>query len=225
MGQCDFSVFTKGKGSTGNRLGFFHLVNKSPYHHLKYKKSSRRIFLLDTISQQELFVNYDNFYDLCHPEICLNGNYRATEYAFASILLHEMCHYYTYMNGYIPVQGHGTEFRNIGLTVVRNSNGYFQIQRLERDEVVSQMELNSELQAQREKKKQNNINNSLCILVYKSNGKIRLVKTKLLTVESEVLSYETRKPDTLKILLVQDPNFIEQCVNNGYGSNSRSYRY
>ena len=75
LGQCDFSVFTKGKGSTGNRLGFFHLVNKSPYHHLKYKKSSRRIFLLDTISQQELFVNYDNFYDLCHPEICLNGNY------------------------------------------------------------------------------------------------------------------------------------------------------
>ena len=99
LSKCDFNTFTKGTGASGGRLGFFHLVNKREYCKLKYNKQSRRLFLEDIVTHQKALVDRDNFYDFCHPEICLNGNYKATEYAFASILLHEMCHYYTYMNG------------------------------------------------------------------------------------------------------------------------------
>ena len=210
LGKCKFKVFTNGVGSQGRRLGFFRI---SKYY--TYNSKTRRITGVDKY----------NFYDMCGPEIQLNGNYKGTEYAFASVLLHEMCHYYTYKDGVLPLQGHGIEFKQIAAKVGTKSGGYFKIQRCEREEVLRQLELCPSFVDKRSKRIDASINNAFCMLVFVSDGTVRLVKTTMEKVKKQVLDYEKKMKKCTKIVEINDINFTYECLRYGYLSNCRTYRF
>ena len=94
LGPCEFKVFTTGKGSHGNRLGYFSLTGVSGVF---ISKSTRQMYR-PLPNGQRLYVDEGNFAELCKPVIGMNGNYMATEEALCATLVHEMCHYYVYMN-------------------------------------------------------------------------------------------------------------------------------
>lgn len=124
LGSCGFNIFTTGKGSGGSVLGWFKITG----HGIKIDRRTRKMFFENYWDRE--YINKDNFVDLCKPVIELNGNYHGTEHGFLSTLVHEMCHYYTYMEGWAPTQAHGREFRNIGSVVASRSNGMFTVQRI-----------------------------------------------------------------------------------------------
>jgi hypothetical protein len=130
LGNCSFDIFTTGRGSQGGTLGWFKIKGSR----ILIERRSRRMY---KDGWDRIYINRSNFADLCYPTIELNGNYTGTEYGFLATLVHEMCHYYTYMNGYAPKQGHGPEFKEIGYIVSSRSNGLFTIQRLATAEEMS----------------------------------------------------------------------------------------
>ena len=146
LGACEFGIFTTGNGSGGNTLGCFKITG----YEIKIYSSTRRMFRQgwnpDTGERDE-YVNHNNFVDLCRPRIEINGNYIGNEEIFLGILVHEMCHYYTYMFGICPKQAHGPEFRQIAYEVSKQSGGRITIQRLASAEKMSQLELDADIQA------------------------------------------------------------------------------
>ena len=217
LGKCKFKVFTDGKGSQGGRLGFFHMSKQYRYDFKTLKMYS--------VLGRNFPVYKENFYETCGPEIMLNGNYKGTEYAFASILLHEMCHYYTYMNGTMPRQGHGVEFKQIGATVAYRSGGYFKIQTRERPEVLSQLELNRRFVNKRNRREDSSITRAFCMLLFMNDGAVRLVRTTQDKVKEEVMRYETNRNNCHKIVEIRDINFVNECQTYGYITNCRTYRF
>lgn len=143
LGGCTFNVFTTGRGSQGGTLGWFKVKGSG----VKVERSSRRMFIYTAYGKE--YINENNFVNFCKPQIELNGNYTATEEGFLATLVHEMCHYYTYMRGICPKQGHGPEFYSIGRTVSARSNGRFTIQRLATAEEMKEWELSPEMQAKK----------------------------------------------------------------------------
>jgi hypothetical protein len=119
LGKCDFEVFTTGRGSRGATNGWFKLTGGFSVTNggglIKHTPLG-----LSTI-------NHDNFYLLAKPRIELNGNKRGSEWAFMVTLVHEMCHYYTYMNGTKPARGHGKEFHSIADKVTKLSGGQIEV--------------------------------------------------------------------------------------------------
>ena len=144
LDACDFEIFTSGKGSQGRTLGHFCLCSPG----LKIKRNGGRMYKPGTWENnyEDIFINADNFYNICHPKIGLNGNYSATEDGWLNTLIHEMCHYYTYMDGWAPKQAHGWEFRNIAYTVSSRSGGLITITRLASAEKMENFELDAEIQ-------------------------------------------------------------------------------
>ena len=94
-------------------LGHFRLTGKG----VKYNKKTRRMYWVDPVWLDKVYITTDNFVEYVKPMIGLNGNYKRTEHMWLNTLVHEMCHYYTYMNGRVPVQAHGNEFYSIGQIV------------------------------------------------------------------------------------------------------------
>ena len=146
LGACSFAIFTSGRGSEGGVLGWFKITARN----IRIDRYSRRMFA--NYGFDRTYIDKSNFVDLCRPQIELNGNYTGTEHSFLATLAHEMCHYYTYMNGYAPKQGHGREFKDIGSIVSYRSNGMFTIQRLASAEQMTEMELSDEMKAKRAKR-------------------------------------------------------------------------
>ena len=217
--QCDLSIFTKGNGAEGRTLGFFMIKGQN----IKVCTGTRKIFKNDYFNGN-IYINKNNFYDLCKPLISLNGNYSGTENAFVATLVHEMCHYYTYMNGYAPKQGHGPEFRRIGECVSIKSNGLFTIQRLATAEEMKNFTLNDEMRQKKEKRKENKLSKLIAVIVYKKNGQVRLTTTTDKTlVDAITLNYKSN--DINKIIVTKDPIFIERIFELGYNKNLRSWRY
>ena len=116
LGKCDFKVFTTGRGSRGGTNGWFRLTSTN-----LVLSPTRKFFILG------VRVNPNNFYDAAKPRIELNGNKRGSEWAFMVTLVHEMCHYYTYMNGTKPARGHGKEFHSIADKVTELSGGQIEV--------------------------------------------------------------------------------------------------
>ena len=121
---CDFNVAVQGRASRSGTLGNFRLREKVVIR--RYNQS----MYIETAWFSEIDITKDNFANRCRPLISLNGNYSGTEFGFLNVLVHEMCHYYTYMRGIAPKQGHGIEFRQIGNYVCYKSNGLFNIKTL-----------------------------------------------------------------------------------------------
>ena len=224
LGDCDFSVFTTGKGSQGGTLGWFKITNRN----VKVDRYSRRMVVSNGWGDRT-YIDSSNFVSICRPRIELNGNYTATEEALLGTLVHEMCHYYTYMRGVCPKRGHGSEFYTIGRRVADASNGRFTIQRLATAEEMSNYELNAEMQAKRDNRLASKKAKVNAVFVFTESGKVELTMTSSEAVIDEILQCgkvrkeSERKP--LKIIRSNDADLIDMLFKNGYKRNMRTYRY
>lgn len=230
LGECNFAVFTTGKGMEGGTLGWFKITGKG----IKIKRIGRRMYQQAhnelkpngiTMWYSDRWIDNSNFYQICQPRIELNGNYFGTEHGFLATLVHEMCHYYTYMNGYAPKQAHGREFKEIGHIVSSRSNGLFTIQRLATAEEMNELELNDEMKAKRARREANKKSNTTALLVYKSNGQVRLILAKSENLVYNILGIEEKKKDCVKVFRTNDSSFIDLCFSKGYNSIMRTYRF
>lgn len=223
LGNCNFSIFTKGRGSQGRTLGFFQITVSN----LKYNINDRKIYYLD-IYHDKIYINKNNFYDRCKPLIAINGNYSGTENAFLNTLVHEMCHYYTYMNGYVPKQAHGSDFKYVCEMVAARSSGRFNIQRLASAEEMKNYELDADIKAKNDARKKNLIANRKssmnAIFIFKSNGNVTLTTStsqKLVDRGIEYLEYD----NVNKVIISNDQKLIEILMNKGYNINMRKFSY
>lgn len=216
LGDCRFKVFTTGRGSQGGTLGWFKITG----HGIKVNRYTRRMFIGGWTNE---YIDRSNFVQLCRPQIELNGNYSGTELGFLTTLVHEMCHYYTYMNGYCPRQGHGAEFRSIGSYVSSRSNGMFTIQRLASAEQMSQLELNDEMKAKREKRLANKKASVTAIIVFTKEGQVKLTITSSQSLIRTISSEEERRGNN--VVTTNDANVIEFLFSKGYRNNMRTWRY
>lgn len=218
LGECLFNVFTTGRGSGGGILGWFRISGD----HIKIERRSRKMYKETYVDRK--YINKDNFVMLCRPKIELNGNYSGTEHAFLATLVHEMCHYYTYMNGWAPVQAHGREFRNIGMIVSNRSNGKFTIQRLASAEEMSELELNDEMKARKEKRITNKKSILNAVIVFKKNGEIELTMTSNQSLIDKIRDFYQKESER-NIIVNNDSNIIDFLFSKGYNKNMRTWRY
>jgi len=218
LGECNFKVFTTGKGSEGGTLGWFKITSRG----IRVDRYSRRMFKISNWGTK-IFVNKDNFTTMCSPAIELNGNYTGTEHGFLATLVHEMCHYYTYMNGYCPRQGHGREFKDIGYVVSSRSNGMFTIQRLASAEQMSELELSAEMKAKREKRLSNRKASVTAIFVFTKQGQVKLTITSSPNLINMISTSEEGRGNN--VVTSNDANVIEFLFSKGYEKNMRTWRY
>ena len=184
LGQCDFGIFTTGRGSQGGILGWFKITASG----VKANRSSRRMYRENnyySFSDDTIWINKSNFYEVCRPKIELNGHYSGTEESLTETLVHEMCHYYTYMHGYCPRQSHGSEFREIASYVSSRSNGRFTISKLASAESMRGYELDADMQAKRDAMVANKKSRMIGVFVFKDNGQVQLS----LTTKKELADY------------------------------------
>lgn len=218
LGACNFNVFTTGKGSEGGTLGWFKMKGGN----LRADRYSRRMYIN---TYPRTYIDRNNFVQLCKPTIELNGNYSGTEHGFLATLVHEMCHYYTYMYGYCPKQGHGPEFKEIGAIVSSRSKGLFTIQRLATAEDMSELELNDEMKAKRAKREANKKSATIAVVVYKQNGDVRLILTRSERLIYDICNIESNRSDAVKVFRSDDPQLIDTLFASGYKNLMRSYRF
>lgn len=220
LGPCNFGIFTTGKGSQGGVLGWFKITGRG----IRAKRNDRHMYVDNPTWGDVEYVNMGNFYDLCKPKIELNGNYSGTENGFLATLAHEMCHYYTYMEGYIPKQGHGTEFRYIASIVSNRSNGMFTIQRLASAEQMSELDLSDEMKAKREKRLSNKKAAITAVFDFRTNGEVHLTTTSNQSLIRMIVSGASQK-GTDKVVTSNDAELIDMLFKNGYKKNMRTWRY
>lgn len=218
LGECDFEIFTNGKGSEGRTLGRFSLRSSG----LKYERFSRRIFQ-ETYNDVK-YVSHRNFYEICNPMISLNGNYTGTEYGFLGTLIHEMCHYYTYMEGYVPKQGHGREFYQIGDTVSMRSGGLYTIERLASAEEMRHFDLSDEMKAKSEKRMLNKKSNIYALFDYRSDNDIHLTTTSSQELINQICDFN-RNRLSKQVVITNDKRMIDLLFERGYKKNFRTWRY
>lgn len=217
LGACDFAIFTSGRGSEGGVLGWF----KTTARNIRVDRYSRRMFANQ--GWNKAYIDKSNFVDLCRPRIELNGNYTGTEHSFLATLVHEMCHYYTYMYGYAPKQGHGREFKEIGYVVSQRSNGMFTIQRLASAEQMTEMELSDEMKAKRAKRLSNRKSSVTAILVFTKKGEVKLTISSNPSLINMISSSEKERGEN--VVTTNDAEVIEYLFNKGYRKNMRTWRY
>ena len=218
--QCNFNIFTNGSGSNGNTLGFFILDGRN----LKASRSTGRLYYIDEYGNK-IPITYNNFTTYCVPTIKLNGNYSGTESAWINTLVHEMCHYYTYMNGYAPKQSHGIEFRQIAELVSIRSNGRILIQRLANAEEMSEFELDDYVKKKNNLRNERKISKMHFIINILNNSTIRLSSTSSDSLINEIVNVHRIKKDSRYIGLCSDNDLCHKLFSKGYKKNMRTYRY
>lgn len=214
LGSCDFEV---------KKLGARTLGTFSFKANIKIERSTRRLYKSDNWGYKE-YINRDNFVDETEPLISLNSNYKGTEHAWLGTLAHEMCHYYTYLWGYAPLQAHGREFREIGSEIAARSNGEFTIARLASAEEMREYELDDKVQASQKRRKENRINKMTAIFILDSTNVPRLVMTTSQNLINEIEKIGLEQ--TYNYMgLNADPNFVKKLMSLGYNHNMRTYRW
>ena len=219
LGACILRPFTTGKGSNGRTLGWFKITASN----IKVDRSTRRIFKSDYYSRQ--YVDRSSFPSICKPCIELNANYSAPEDYWLNTLVHEMCHYYTYMYGYAPKQGHGPEFREIGAIVSSKSNGLITIQRLASAEEMTHFDLDADIKQKNQERldrKKSNLN--VCVIIL-DNKQVRLVTTTSMKLVDEIANLHNTKNDTLYFGCSHETGLVDLLYSKGYRSSMRTYRY
>lgn len=217
LGECSFAIFTTGRGSEGGTLGWFKITRRGIY----INRYSRKMYKNN--GWEKIDIDRKNFVGLCQPRIELNGNYSGTEHSFLATLVHEMCHYYTYMYGYAPKQGHGREFKEIGYIVSQRSNGMFTIQRLASAEQMTEMELNDTMKAKRAKRLANKKSSVTAIFVFTKEGKVKLTITSNQSLINMISTSEKERGDN--VVTTNDAEIIEYLFSKGYRKNMRTWRY
>lgn len=222
LGECNFRIFTSGKGSQGRFLGNFKLDGLN-YKDIRISYYTGKMYIPGNWYHSEININKNNFVEVCEPYIELNGNYSATEEGWLNTLIHEMCHYYTCMNGIYPKQSHGPEFRQIASYVSYKSNGTITIERLANAEKRSNFDLDDEFKEKREKRVQNKINRLQCIIIETNSNEHELTLSSNDDVIKKVIDYNTNK--CKRILWSADSNLIKILYDFGYKKNFRTYRF
>ena len=215
LGNCLFEIYTTGEGMETS-LGHFRFTGRG----VKYNKRTRQMYYTDY--GQEKKIDADNFVYYAKPMIGLNGNYKRTEHMWLNTLVHEMCHYYTYMGGRVPIQAHGIEFRQIASIVGIRSNGIFDIKRL--CDAENTGELDGKIAAKRQARDDIKKNNMTALFIFMKNREIRLVTTTKQSLIDEIVS-ESNGLLCKKIVATSDANFIEYLWSLGYKKNMLTYRY
>ena len=211
---CDFEVFTRGAGMEGSTLGWFCLCGQN----LEVDKYGGYIYQKIDESNN-VYVDRNNFVEICKPKIGLNGNYYGTEQAFLGTLVHEMCHYYTYIDGRSPRQAHGREFKYIGFVVSSRSNGMFDIQTLASAEEMRGFELSDEMKARKEKRLANKKNSMSAVFILTGSYFNGLVTTSDQNLIDKV--YEEERKHGYDVVITKNPKVIEYLFNKGYTENKR----
>lgn len=222
LGDCQLELFTTGRGSQGRTLGWFIVTNRK----VRASRYDGSMYIDDF--GRRTYINKNNFVELCRPCIQLNGNYSGTEDALQNTLVHEMVHYYDYMYGNCPKQGHGPRFRRISAMVASKSNGKFSISRLASAETMSNYKLDDEMQAKRDRRTANKKARAMAIFVYLSDGSIQLtmINRENSTVLRQICTYfDKRRDEFNEIITSSDPELIEMLYNSGFKRLMRTWRY
>ena len=223
LGECAFVIFTSGRGSQGRTLGVFSMTAKG----LKCDRFTRKIYkesVSDGIYMSQ-YVGRHNFESVCQPQIALNGNYTGTEYGFLATLVHEMCHYFTYMNGKAPTQAHGHEFYRIGDIVSERSGGLFTIQRLATAEEMAHLELSDEMKEKKEKRIANKKASVCAVFDFRAPSDVHLTITKSQELINTICNFSRNNIHSEKVVLTRDANVIDLLFSKGYNKVSRTWRY
>lgn len=220
LGECNFNVFTSGKGSMGGVLGWFKFGGKNIMYHYK---TNRRMYYPSY--HGEIDINEDNFVLFCKPIIELNGNYKWTIGQMLNTMVHEMCHYYTYMEGYVPKQGHGREWKYIASVVSSRSDGFFTIKRVADAERMSDFELKQEIVDKNTARFDNKVSRLMALLVRLKDGKYELTTSTSMELFNMIARYYKDKPNVFNVSFSKDKDLIKWLVDKGYNKNMRSHRF
>jgi hypothetical protein len=128
------------------------------------------------------------------------------------------------MNGFCPKQGHGLEFKEIGAIVSNRSNGMFTIQRLATAEEMSELELNDEMKAKREKRLNNKKASVTAIIVMTQEGKVKLTITSNQNLINLIANTEKNERNE-NVVTTNDSSVINYLFSKGYRKNMRTWRY
>lgn len=210
LGNCLFEVFTRGEGMETS-LGHFRFTGRG----IKYSERTGQMYYYTGYGEKEK-IDANNFALYTKPMIGLNGNYKRTEYMWLNTLVHEMCHYYTYMGGRRPVQAHGIDFRQISSIVGIRSNGIFNIKRICDAENVG--ELDEKIAARRQKREENKKSKMTALLVFRTNGDVQLITTTSQKLIDVVIA-NNNKPICKRILATNDKSYIEYLWGKDYKHN------
>lgn len=219
LGECYFEAVPTRPSNLGN----FRMNVRSG--ELAYSNGDRRMYRKiksdNTLGWDKILINRNNFFEYCHPTIKMNTMYVGTENSLYNTLVHEMCHYYTYMNGRVPVQAHGREFREIATYVTRKSNGAFTIQRLASAEEMEGYKLDDGIKERTRSHNKPNYN-----LIFLNNGtdEVRLINVTIsgaYLVLKHILNYGKEQT----ILHLNNDEIAETLYNKGYRQQSRTYKF
>lgn len=221
LGECRFLVENIGT----RHLGLFCM---EPYGHKIYaNRSTRRLYALAEFKYDEpinrTYVDRRNFVEICNPTIKMNSQISGTQDALYHTLVHEMCHYYTYMHGYAPKQAHGPEFRQIGEIVSYRSGGEITVERLANAEVMSNYQWDEDVLKKKEARKEKRKLTANYILIFGKKGGVGLINTHNENLIREIVSLESK--DGNEVVQITDPEITEEFYNRGYRKQMRSYRY
>ena len=208
--------------SHGSYLGMFNAGRS-----IACSRRDRRMYVKNYYGMfDDEYINKNNFFETFKPTITLNTMYFGTDSSLYCTLVHEMCHYYTYMHGYAPKQAHGVEFRQIGQIIQYRSNGEITIQRLASAEQMAGYVLEPEEQLKRDKRVENKKNKMQYIFIFKNDGSIRLVGTTLQKVIDIVMNKETIAcGGHSTIIKVTNQELKNELYNDGYSTSLTKYSY
>ena len=219
LGECYFEA----QPTRPNNLGNFRMNVQSG--ELAYSKGDRRMFKklanYNIWNNDKVYINRNNFFEYCKPTIRMNTMYSGTQSSLYNTLVHEMCHYYTYMNGRIPVQAHGVEFREVASYVAYKSGGAISIQRLASAEEMKGYELDSSI-----KVRTRSHNKPHYYLVFTNNGddEVRLANVNASGYRSMMKWILNTHPEQT-VLQLDNEEIAESLYNNGYRQQSRTYKF
>ena len=223
LGECYFEAVP----TRPNNLGNFRMDVRSG--ELAYNKVDRRMFRKGPNYDPyawggspgvKTYVTKENFFEFCRPTIKMNTMYTGTENSLYNTLVHEMCHYYTYMYGRVPHQAHGPEFRQIAMVVSNRSNGMFTIQRLASADEMEGYQLDDGIKV---RKRSHNKPNYYLIFLNNGTDEVRLINANSTGIMA-VMKVVRRNEDQTAIKL-ENEEIANKLYEDGYKQQSRTYRF
>lgn len=174
--ECEFSVFTSGKGSEGGILGKFTITNCT---YSRYDRRRKIIHIGEVPGEVSIYrngrfvvdVTKNNFVKICKPRISLNGNYSWNEFSMSETLIHEMCHYLVYVrnNFCVPSQSHGSLFMSVASEVTSRTNGVFSVDGVATAETMKNVELDQKFVEKRKRRAENAANTATIALIKRAD--------------------------------------------------------
>lgn len=214
---CEFEVFYTGLGANGNFIGFFTFNGV----HLFYNEYDRLLY--KKVGRKKIYVNRDNFVELCRPVIQFNGHYQATEDAWVNTLIHEMCHYCDAMDGYVQKQAHGPSWKDICRKIEYKTNGKYTISTLINTDEMKDFILDEKIKNRNETRINNKISRMSVYISFLTDNSIIFTTTSNKKLKECILNYG--KTDCAEIIESDDNTLIRSLYDHGYKTDFRTYKY